>query len=160
MPAEGYSRGTVQCCCQTKGRREAYCTSQIHLPNSSPESKKRETISTVHFSKLCWDYVFGGHTYQFLAFKSKFIISCLYCGHEVEINMWEKHNTGSWFDWAKCKILDAQLVDKVDKVAAVTPFDLISFSKFLNPMESSIWSSKSVWVFLKQINYLDFINVW
>lgn len=32
-----------------KGRREAHYTSQIHLPNSSPESKKKETISTVQF---------------------------------------------------------------------------------------------------------------
>lgn len=45
MPAGGHSKGTVHWCCQTKRRREAYCTSQVHLPNSSPESKKRETIS-------------------------------------------------------------------------------------------------------------------
>ena len=51
MPAEGHSKGTVHWCCQTKGSREAYCTSRIHLPNSSPESKKRETISAVQFER-------------------------------------------------------------------------------------------------------------
>lgn len=59
MPAEGHSKGTVHWCCQTKGGGEAYCTRQIHLPNSSPESKKRETISSVQFydvlmKKLGW----------------------------------------------------------------------------------------------------------
>lgn len=51
MPAEGHSKGTVHwgAAKQRGGGGGAYCTSQIHLPNSSPESKKRETISTVQF---------------------------------------------------------------------------------------------------------------
>lgn len=49
MPCQQRAIAKEQCtdAAKQKGRREAYCTSQIHLPNSSPESKKRKTISIV-----------------------------------------------------------------------------------------------------------------